>query len=244
MVPAFSFSRAKFEQPLKQMTMMRGMQRVTPRRDESLSLALYCDASGRRYLRNMLLQNRWTIRTCVWPTRSETILLSLMSCEDVSLDSRPGCLSNIYIKPAQNPGYTSSRVFVFHSVVSIPIPSMTPQHSELAIRVLQDVSANIQRPPPESNLKLQIKVPSLYKGRECTLTNDAGDHVIRHQHFYQLTEVERHNYNTLIGLAGRVTSYVKYRENQGQKTKGNQDVWDHDREDLFFKGIVMLSIST
>ena len=135
--------------------------------------------------------------------------------------------------------HTSSSFFVFHSILSIPIPSMTTQHSELAARVLQDVSANIQRPPRESKVKLQIKVPSPVDGRECTLTNLAGDHVIRHQHFYQLTDVERHNYESLKRLAFSIPSYFRYRGNQGQKTKGNQDVWDDDREELFFKGIVM-----
>ena len=174
----------------------------------------------------------------MWPTGSETILLSLMSCEDVSLDSQPGCQSNIYSKPAQK-SILQVSFFVFHSILSIPTPSMTTQHSELALRVLQDVSANIQRPVRESKVKLQIKVPSPFKGRECTLTNDAGDHVIRHQHFYQLTEVERHNYESLKALAFKIPSYFRYRGNQGQKTKGNQDVWDDDREELFFKGMMM-----
>ena len=173
----------------------------------------------------------------MWPTGRETILLSpVKTCRLIV--NQGAC--QIYTQGLLK-AHTSSSFFVFHSILSIPIPSMTTQHSELAVRVLQDVSANIQRPPRESKVKLQIIVPSPVKppGRECTLTNDAGDHVIRHQHFYQLTEVERHNYNTLVARAYDVPSYVRYRGNQGQKTKGNQDVWDDAREELFFKCIVM-----
>jgi len=117
---------------------------------------------------------------------------------------------------------------------------MTAQHSELAVRILQDRSANIQGLSRGPALKIDLPLPFERipgRNKEYELNNGAGDHVMRHQYFYQLTEVERHNYNTLLDLAYKVQSYVRYRGNQGQKTKGNQDVWDGVREDLFFKGM-------
>lgn len=115
-------------------------------------------------------------------------------------------------------------------------------HSGLPSRVLQERSPNVQSEgcAPIRGPLLKVEVPSRYGGRECRLTNRAGDHVLRFRHFYQLDDMERRHYDWLFGEASKVHAFKKYRDHYrdglGQKTKGNQDVWDDIREDLFFKG--------
>jgi hypothetical protein len=119
-----------------------------------------------------------------------------------------------------------------------------PNHNH-ATRVLQELSPNLR----SESSALPLRGPVLKvgfsgsmfggdydKNRELFLNNKAGDHVLRNLSFYRLTDQERWNYNWLRREADLVPKYKRYREGQGQKPKGNQDVWDDVREDLFFKG--------
>lgn len=118
-----------------------------------------------------------------------------------------------------------------------------PQHSSSAFpgRVLQERSPNVQAdtqpPQPQLRRPLQrIVIQSAYDGRETILTNKAGDHVLKHAHFYQLTKDERETFIWLRGEAFRVPKYEKYRKGTIDKPRGKDARWDDVREDLFFKG--------
>jgi len=114
-----------------------------------------------------------------------------------------------------------------------------PRHSVLP-RVLQERSPNIQVDPfvQAQGPLLKRDIPCPYgRGRETQLTNKAGDFVLRHAHFYQLTPVQFRNYQLLCARALEVEKYRTYRsKDTGGKPKGNQNVWGHVREELFFKG--------
>lgn len=124
-----------------------------------------------------------------------------------------------------------------------------PQHSSSAFpgRVLQERSPNVQADSqPQSRRPLQrIVIQSAYEGRECILTNKAGDHVIKHADFYQLTAEERRLFIWLRARSFQVPRYVKYRKGSLEKPRGKEARWEDVREDLFFKGkhnlVVMLA---
>jgi len=115
-----------------------------------------------------------------------------------------------------------------------------PRHTA-STRPLQERSPNIQvdtiaRP---RGPVLRQDFPCLYgQGPETKLTNKAGDFVLIHALFYQLTPVQFQNYNLLRVRADEVPKYRKYREKESKcgKPKGNQNVWGEVREELFFKG--------
>lgn len=114
-----------------------------------------------------------------------------------------------------------------------------PRHA-VPSRALQEVSPNIQT---DTSIRsrgplLKRDVPCLYgRGPETQFTNRAGDFVLRHAQFYQLTAIQYRNYELLRARAIQVPKYEKYRKKElSGKTKGNQNVWGDVREELFFKG--------
>jgi len=118
-----------------------------------------------------------------------------------------------------------------------------PRHAMVA-RPLQERSHNIQGgtiPQPRRPLSEQ-DIPRFYDrgpGTETKLTNKAGDFVLIHAQFYQLTAVQCQNYEWLCSQVFEITKYKKYRkkENNRVKRKGDKDVWPDIREELFFKGM-------
>lgn len=110
-----------------------------------------------------------------------------------------------------------------------------------AVRALQERSANIQTDllvRPQRPV-LRQDIPCFYgSAPETRLTNRSGDWVLRWATFYQLTPKQYRSYQLLIAHAMEMPKYKKYRlkPQSGKQSKGNQDIWENEREELFFKG--------